>query len=81
MTDEELLEKTSKARGNAHRSELSEWSLDHKGHSSIVNHETSWASRGHDFMALSDECAKRGLKLPPCDCPPGAHDWEKGKSK
>lgn len=31
MTDEELLTKTSAARGLAHRAPFAEWSKDHKG--------------------------------------------------
>lgn len=76
MTDEELLAKTSAARGLAHRAPFAEWSKDHRGHSAIVNHTSAWAQCGNDFMSLMDECERRGLKMPPCDCPPGAHDWE-----
>lgn len=77
MTNEELLAATSAARGLAHRAEFSEWSMDHRGHSSIVNHKTVWAPLGSDFVRLASECERRGLSLPPCDCPAGAHDWEK----
>lgn len=77
MTDEELLAKTSAARGACHRAPMAEWSKDHRGHSSIVNHTSAFADRGAEFMALAEEVAARGLDLPPCDCPPGAHDWEK----
>jgi hypothetical protein len=80
MTDEELLAKVSAARGAAHRARLAEWSKDHRGHSSIVNHTSAYAVRGDELMAFADELERRGLKLPPCDCPPGAHDWEKTSS-
>lgn len=76
MTDAELLTATSVARA-AHRAPMAIWSMDHQGHSSINNHTSGYAFRGNDFMALADECEKRGLKLPQCDCPAGAHDWEK----
>lgn len=76
MTDEELIAKTSAARGLAHRAPFAEWSKDHKGHSSIVNHTNAWAANGLAFADLSDECCRRGLKIPACDCPDGAHDWE-----
>lgn len=76
MTDEELLAKLSAARGLAHRAEFAEWSMDHRGHSSIVNHTNGWAVRGNEFLALAEEADRRGLPFPPCDCPPGAHDWE-----
>lgn len=74
MTDQELLEKTAAARGASHRAPFAEWSKDHKQHTSIVNHTHAWAVRGDEFMVLADECSKRGLKIPPCDCPAGAHD-------
>jgi hypothetical protein len=76
MTDEELLAKVSAARGAAHRAPFAEWSKDHRDHSSIVNHTSAWATRGAELMAFADELERRGLKLPSCDCPPGAHDWE-----
>lgn len=80
MTDEELLAKVSAARGAAHRARFAEWSKDHRGHSSITNHTNAWATRGDELMAFADELERRGLKLPPCDCPPGAHDWEKASA-
>ena len=80
MTDEELLAKVSAARGAAHRAPFAEWSKDHRGHSSIVNHTSAYATRGDELMAFADELERRGLKLPPCDCPPGAHDWERPQS-
>ena len=76
MTNEELLARTSTARGLAHRSPFAEWSKDHRGHSSIVNHTSAWATNGMAFADLAAECDKRGLSIPACDCPPGAHDWE-----
>lgn len=62
MTDEELLAKVSAARGAAHRAPFAEWSKDHKGHSSIVNHTNAWATRGNELMALAEEVDRRGLK-------------------
>lgn len=76
MTDEELLAKTSAARGAAHRAPLAKWSKDHRGHSTIINHTTGFADRGNEFMMLADECRRRSLTLPACDCPDGTHDWE-----
>lgn len=76
MNNAELLAKVSAARGAAHRAPFAEWSKDHRGHSAIVNHTNAYAMRGDELMAFTDELARRGLKLPPCDCPPGAHDWE-----
>ena len=80
MTDEELLAQVSAARGAAHRAAFAEWSKDHRGHSSIVNHTNAYAVRGDELMALADELERRGLKLPPCDCPPGSHNWERPNS-
>lgn len=76
MTNEELLNRTAAARGLAHRAGFAEYSKDHKGHTSIIHHTSAWAVRGDEFITLANECERRGLKLPPCDCPPGAHDWE-----
>jgi hypothetical protein len=81
LTDDELLRRVSAARGAAHRAPFSEWSKDHRGHSSIVNHTVSFAARGNDFAALAIELRKRGLNIPACDCPEGAHDWEAPKKK
>jgi hypothetical protein len=80
VTNEELLARTSAARGLAHRAPFAEWSKDHRGHSAIVNHTHAWAERGEDFLTLAAECDRRGLALPPCDCPAGAHDDVKGRS-
>ena len=80
MTYEELLAQVSAARGAAHRAPFAEWSKDHRGHSSIVNHTNAYAVRGDELMALADELERRGLKLPPCDCPPGSHNWERPNS-
>jgi hypothetical protein len=77
MTDDELIAKLSAARGAAHRAPMAEWSKDHRGHSSIVNHTSAYAARGHEFLALADMAEKRGLAPPPCDCPAGSHDWER----
>lgn len=75
MTDEELLKEVSVALGEAHRAEFAEWAMDHRGHSAIVNHKDAWALRSREFVRLYGELKQRGLKLPACDCPAGAHDW------
>lgn len=80
MTDAELLEATAKARGLSHRAPFAEWSKDHRGHSSIVNHTAAWATHGRTFSDLMEEVRRRGLEIPDCDCSPGEHDWEKGDS-
>ena len=61
MTDAELLEATAKARKAAHDAPFAEWSMDHKGHSFIVNHTSAWATRSNEWMALKEECERRGL--------------------
>lgn len=76
MNDHELLTKTAAARGLAHRAPFAEWSKDHRGHSAIVHHTRGWADRSNEFFGLMAEVNRRGLKMPPCDCPAGAHDWE-----
>lgn len=76
MTDKELLEAAARALGSAHRAPFAEWSKDHKGHSAITHHTQAWADRSQEFVALAAEIKRRHLSLPPCDCPPGAHDWE-----
>ena len=73
MTNEELLRKVSEARGSAHRAPFAEWSMDHRGHSAIIHHSLAWAARSGEFFALCDELERRGLEIPPCDCPPAAH--------
>lgn len=40
----------------AHEAPFAEWSMDHRRHSSIVNHTSSWATRGKEW---SDACDKR----------------------
>jgi hypothetical protein len=72
MTDAELLEATSRARGLAHRAPFAEWSKDHKGHSAIVNHSHIWAQASNDYVRLADEVDRRGLSQPQCDCPSGS---------
>jgi hypothetical protein len=76
VTNEELLARTATARGLAHRAPFAEFSKDHKGHTSIVNHTNAWATNGMAFAELAVECDRRGLEIPACDCPLGAHDWE-----
>lgn len=73
MTDQELLERTAKARGEAHRAPFAEWSKDHTGHSAIVHHTNSWAERGHTFCELMTEIRHRNLQMPRCDCQDGSH--------
>lgn len=73
MTDEELLQKTAKARGAAHRAEFAEWSKDHRDHSAIVHHTRGYADRANEFVELMQEVTRRGLKIPRCDCSPTQH--------
>lgn len=77
VSDEQLLTMASRSRGLAHRAPLAEWSKDHLGHSAIVRHTDAYAARARDFFAICDELERRGLKMPPCDCPSGSHDWER----
>lgn len=72
FSDEDLLQKISVARGLAHRAPFAEWSMDHRGHSAIVHHTSAWADRSNEFFSLMNEADRRGLAMPPCDCPPGS---------
>lgn len=74
MNDQELLQRTSAARGHAHRAPFAKWSKDHRGHSAIVRHTSAWSDRSNEFLVLMNEVKRRGLQMPPCDCPLGAHD-------
>ncbi len=74
MTNIELLQKISEARGLAHRAPFAEWSKDHRGHSAIVHHTSAWADKSNEFFELMAEADRRGLKMPPCDCPEGDHE-------
>ncbi len=73
MNDAELLQRTAVARGAAHCAGFAEWSKDHTGHSAIVQHTRGWADRGQEFVNLMVEVRRRGLTMPSCDCPAGAH--------
>ena len=61
MTDAELLAAEKTARKAAHDAPFAEWSMDHKGHSAIINHTSAWATRSHEWMELAAECDRRGL--------------------
>ena len=73
MTDQELLAKTAKARGSAHRALGSQVSMGHTGILSISSHSDAACTRAHEFADLWSECRKRGLSMPACDCPPDSH--------
>ncbi|MDE2101672.1 MAG: hypothetical protein KGL39_30780 [Patescibacteria group bacterium] len=79
MTNEELILKTAQARGPAHRAPMAMFCTENKygkptGHYFLEDHTTAYARRADEFFALYEECKKRGLSLPDCDCPAGAHD-------
>jgi len=46
-------------RKMAHEAPFAEWSMDHRGHSSIVNHTSAWARLGNDWVRA---CDKRDLE-------------------
>lgn len=73
LSDQELLVKTADARGASHRAPFAEWSMDHRGHSAIINHTSAWADRSNEFFDLMAEVDRRGLKIPECNCPAGSH--------
>lgn len=64
MTNEELLLATARALDAAHHAPFAEWSMDHRGHSAIVNHTRAWADRGNEWAALAAEVDRRGLPQP-----------------
>ncbi len=78
LSDQELLKATSAARGAAHRALLAR-TFDENAFGKPTGrklieedgHTSAWASRGRDFAKLAAEVARRGLEIPPCDCPPG----------
>lgn len=81
MNDESLMVAASRARGAAHRSEMSEiFEVNERGHPTGVKkiaengHAIGWILRGNEFCALAQEIKRRGLAIPDCDCPPGSHD-------
>ena len=73
MTDQELLEKTSKARGEAHRVPMRPYRVDADGHKWVETSSVAFSARADAFFALAAEVKRRGLKLPACDCPDGSH--------
>lgn len=62
LSDEELLKATAAARSAAHAAPFAEWSMDHRGHSAIVHHTSAWATRSNEWLALTAEVRRRGLK-------------------
>lgn len=78
MTDQELLQAASAARGAAHRAPSAEVYAENingmpTGKLRIRDHTNGWADRATDLHNLWLELKRRGLSLPPCDCPPDAH--------
>jgi hypothetical protein len=73
VTDAELLAKTALARGEAHRVPMRPYRVDADGHKWVDTSSRAYAARADDFFTLMSECKKRGLEMPACDCPDGAH--------
>lgn len=74
LSDDVLLWATAEARTAAHQAPLGEVTDVNKqgkptGERFITNHTDGWADRANDWAALSDECERRGLKQPGCNCP------------
>lgn len=79
LSDADLLARTASARTAAHgalRGEVTDVNKHGKptGERFITNHTNGWATRSNDWIALSDECSRRGLKSPQCNCAPGSHE-------
>jgi hypothetical protein len=64
MTDADLLARTHEARKAAHEAPFAEWSMDHRGHSAIVNHTSAFAARSREWIELANEVDRRGLPQP-----------------
>lgn len=63
MTDEELIAKTKAAKKAAHDAPLNPYRLDADEHRWVEQYSNAWANRSSEWIKLSDECAKRGLKV------------------
>jgi len=68
MTDEELVLKTKEAKKAANEAPLAEVTHVNKngsptGEKFITRHTSAWADRSREWIALSEECDKRGLKI------------------
>jgi hypothetical protein len=79
VTDADLLAKTAAARGAAHRAPMAMFCTENlygkpTGHFFLEDHTHAYADRAHEFSLLMAEVKRRGLEMPPCDCPEGAHD-------
>lgn len=87
MSNADLLSATADARTAAHQAPLGEKTDANKhgkptGERFITNHTSGYAHRANDWIKLSDECVRRGLKSPPCNCPAGSHpDWAKAQDE
>lgn len=64
LSDSALLGRTKEARRAAHAAPFAEWSMDHRGHSAIINHTSAWATRSREWMDLANEVDRRGLPQP-----------------
>lgn len=64
MTDEELLRATAAARRAAHDAPMNPYRLDADGHRWVEMVSYAWADRSREWIALLNECDRRGLKRP-----------------
>lgn len=68
MTDEELILKTKEAKKAAHEAPLAEITDVNKngrptGDKFITRHTQGYSDRANDWVKLSNECDRRGLKV------------------
>lgn len=58
MTLSSLIERLEadceRLRRAAHEAPFAEWSMDHRGHTSIVKHTSAWATRSNEWLAACD---------------------------
>ena len=85
MTDnrERLNAECERLRKLAHEAPFAEFSMDHRGHTAIVNHTSAWARAGDDWIKA---CAKRDALSRPDDgdggsSQPGGESNEHSSSK
>lgn len=63
VSDEELILKTKAAKKAAHDAPLNPYRLDANGHRWVEQYSKAWSDRSREWVELSDECDKRGLKV------------------
>lgn len=50
-----VLERCEQLRKLAHEAPFAEYSMDHRGHTAIINHTSAWARLGNDWVKACEE--------------------------